>query len=406
MLTKLTNRLRGQVRIRAESAFPERVLNLCGAHDLSFWDLKWESPVSFTCRMSRQDWHRLRHAAEKLDCSLTVLGREGAPYFLGRFRSRPALAIGVVACGMALFLSSFFIWDFEITGNHTVPEEKILRALEKCGVQRGVFGMVLDGSDIRNHVLLDLPELGWIQVNVSGCRAYVEVRERRVWPEIVDKKTPSNVIARRPGLILEVHAGDGPAAVLPGSVVEAGQLLISGVEDTDTVGARVLAGRGSVTARTWYTMETSAPLEAAQKRYTGEERHGLALVLGTRRIKFYANSSVEGANCDKISKRYPCSLFGIPLPVTLVAETYRFYEPVLTRQTPEQVEEQLGQVLNRYLESIVTPYGTVRSTLVSSRVRGDRLCVTLTAECQEEIGVRVPLYHEKNTDGDARKTQE
>lgn len=402
----LTNRLRGQVRIRAESAFPERVLNLCGAHDLSFWDLKWESPIAFTCRMNRRDWHRLRRAAEKLDCSLTVLGREGAPYFLGRFRSRPALAVGVVICGMALFLSSFFIWQFEIIGNHTVPEEKILRALEKCGVQRGVFGMVLDGADIRNHVLLDLPELGWIQINVSGCRAYVEVRERHTWPEIEDKKTPSNVIARRPGMILEVHAGDGPAAVLPGTVVEEGQLLISGVEDTDTVGARVLAGRGSVTARTWYTFTASAPLEVEEKRYTGEERHGVALVFGTRRVKFFANSSVERANCDKITKRYPCSLFGIHLPVTLVTETYRFYERVSVQRSPETVEEQLGQVLSRYLESIVTPYGTVRSTLVASRLRGDRLVVTLTAECREEIGVRVPLYHEKNTDDDARKTQE
>lgn len=406
MLTKLTNRLRGQVRIRAESAFPERVLNLCGAHDLSFWDLKWESPTAFTCRMNRRDWHRLCAAAEKLDCSLSVLHREGAPYFLGRFRSRPALAVGVVACGMALFLSSFFIWQFEITGNHTVPEEKILRALERCGVQRGVFGMVLDGSDIRNHVLLDLPELSWIQINVSGCRAYVEVRERRDWPEIVDRKTPSNVIARCPGMVLKVHAGDGPAAVLPGTVVEEGQLLISGVEDTDTVGARVLAGRGSVTARTWYTLKTSAPLEMEEKRYTGEERHGVSLVFGTRRVKFYANSSVEGGNCDKITKRYPWSLFGIPLPVTLVTETYRFYERVPVQRSPETVEEQLGQVLNRYLESIVTPYGTIRSTLVSSRMKGERLWVTLTAECQEEIGVRVPLYQEENTDDDARKTQE
>lgn len=36
MLNELVNRLRGQVWIRAESAFPERVLNLCGARDLAF----------------------------------------------------------------------------------------------------------------------------------------------------------------------------------------------------------------------------------------------------------------------------------------------------------------------------------------------------------------------------------
>ena len=31
MLNQIVNRLRGQVRVRVEAAFPERVLNLCGA---------------------------------------------------------------------------------------------------------------------------------------------------------------------------------------------------------------------------------------------------------------------------------------------------------------------------------------------------------------------------------------
>ena len=35
--------LRGTLRVRVESAFPERVLNLCGAHGIAFSDLRWES---------------------------------------------------------------------------------------------------------------------------------------------------------------------------------------------------------------------------------------------------------------------------------------------------------------------------------------------------------------------------
>ena len=53
MLKEIVNRLRGQVRLRVESPFPERVLNLCGARNLAFWDLEWESATAFTCRMSR-----------------------------------------------------------------------------------------------------------------------------------------------------------------------------------------------------------------------------------------------------------------------------------------------------------------------------------------------------------------
>ena len=192
MLNGIINRLRGQVRIRAESAFPERILNLCGARELAFWDVAWESPTAFTCRLSRRDWHILRQSAKHLDCELTVVGREGAPYFLFRFRHRQSLLIGLTLCATALFLGSFFVWDFVVEGNETVPAEKILRALEKNDVHLGSFGLSLDGESIRNHVLLDIPELSWITVNVSGCRAEVQGRERTPPPRRRRKKPASS----------------------------------------------------------------------------------------------------------------------------------------------------------------------------------------------------------------------
>ena len=79
-MTGVLNRLRGQVRLRVECAFPERVLNLCGARDLAFWDLQWESGTTFTCRMSRGDYAALRRAAERLEGQLTVLRGEGIPF--------------------------------------------------------------------------------------------------------------------------------------------------------------------------------------------------------------------------------------------------------------------------------------------------------------------------------------
>ena len=393
MLTGTVNRLRGQVRIRVESVFPERVLNLCGARGLALWDLEWETATAFTCRISRQDFGALRRAAEPLDCTLTVVRREGAPYFLLRFRHRQALLIGLLGCGFALFVGSFFVWDFEIEGNDTVPEERILRALETQGVGLGSFGLSLDGEDLRNHILLEVPELSWITVNVSGCRAHVQVRERIPTPELIDEQTPANVVARRAGMVLEVRALDGIASVLPGTAVTEGQLLISGVEDLETVGARTLAGMGSVTARTWYSLTTEIPLIAQEKQACGTKT-GLSLVFGKRRVKFFSNSSIEGTKYDKITNNYSGSLLGIPLPVRLVAETWRFYETVPVELDAVEAERLGEQILTEQLEAMVEPYGTVSSTLCSARRKGDVLAVTLSAECVEEIGVRVPILTE------------
>ena len=70
MLEKALHQLRGQVRVRVTSAYPERVLNLCGARHIAFWEVQWVSPTEFTCRLGRQDWYRLRRAAKDLPCEL------------------------------------------------------------------------------------------------------------------------------------------------------------------------------------------------------------------------------------------------------------------------------------------------------------------------------------------------
>ena len=193
----------------------------------------------------------------------------------------------------------------------------------------------------------------------------------------------------------EVRALDGVAAVLPGTSVTQGQLLISGVEDLDTFGARVLAGMGKVQARTWYTLTTDIPLTGAEKQYTGREKTAHSLIFGKQRLKFFSNGSIEGAKYDKITKRTSWSALGIPLPVTLVTETYRFYETAPAALEAAQAEELGERILTEQLRPMVEPYGTISSTLCSSKQRGDTLTVTLLAECVEEIGKSVPILTEE-----------
>jgi similar to stage IV sporulation protein len=198
---------------------------------------------------------------------------------------------------------------------------------------------------------------------------------------------------------LEVQALDGIACVLPGTSVTEGQLLISGVEDTETLGARVLTGMGTVEARTWYTLTADLPLTAPVKRYSGEERTFYSLVLGTRRIKFFSNSGMETGSYDKITTRDRLTFFGVPLPVTLEREICRYYEPQVTAVDVAAAETAAEEALTDYLHTLVDGYGTVSSTLCSSRQRGEVLTVTLTAECVEQIGRTAPIYTEE-PDGD------
>ena len=391
LLNRVLHRLQGEVRLRVTASFPERVLNLCAARRLALWDVCWITPSDFTCTITWQDYRSLRRAAEKLECIVTVEGKRGMPFFLRWLKSRRGLSAGVALWGLALLLGSFFIWDFEIEGNVTVSDREILRALEKNGVKLGTFGLSVDGEDLRNHILLDLPQLSWLAVNVTGCRAHVQVRERIEAPEIVDRREPSNLVARRDGLVLEIRTLAGERMVLPGTTVGEGQLLISGVEDTDTFGARMLAGLGSVTARTWYTLSADVPLTVQRKVYTDDiVRRGV--IFGTRRVNFYGNSSIADGKYDKLQRKTQLRFLGIVLPVSTVREVWRCYTTETVTLTAEEARRQGEEILTAYLHTLVDPYGTVQSSLCTARENGGVLRVTLTAECREEIGRTVPIY--------------
>lgn len=397
MLKRWIALLRGNVRVEIRSGFPERILNLCGAHGIRFHDLRWLSVTELAFTVDRTDYARLHNILQNTDSVVQIVRRSGVPFLLGRLLRRRALLIGAFCCIAVIAVNSFFVWDFTVSGNETVPDEQILRVLRKHGVHTGMFGLSIRQRDLCNRALLDLPELSWLTVNVRGCRAYIEVRERTPKPEIIDRRTPTNIIAAKAGLITSIRALDGETMVLPGTTVFPGQLLISGIVDTGgtenpTYRSRFLAGSGEVYARTWYELSVKIPLLYDYKMYTGERKHILSLCWGENRIKIYGKrDSQEGHSCDKIVRRNRLTLPGeIVLPISLIHETLL---PCKTErvQRSRQEAESIGQeMLVSYLKSQIGN-GEIRSKRFASAQQGEYLLITLSAECHEQIGKAVTL---------------
>ena len=398
MLKRAVKLLRGSVRVRAQCAYPERVLNLCSARGIEFWEVRWLSALELSFCVARTDLRALRRAAEGCGAELSVERTAGAPFFLARFRRRYVLLAGLALCALLLAVNSLFIWDLEVTGNESVPTERILRVLAENGVRRGTFVYSFRSREVCNRVLPELRELCWVAVNVRGCRAYVQVRERVRAPERVNESAPTNVVARRAGLVTEVRALDGEKKVLPGTSVREGQLLIAGVVDTGgtenpSVATRFLAGKGSVRARTWYELSVYIPLTMEEKVYTGEKKERLTLIWGEKRLKIGAKgSSIVRADCDKIKEQKQWELLGLlTLPVTWEKETYLPYETRAYTRSREEAEQLGRDALEEYLAGLLEEDGSVTSRRFASAVQGDALLVTLSAECEEQIGREVPV---------------
>ena len=398
MLKKAVKLLRGSVCVRAKSAYPERMLNLCSARGIEFWDVRWIDDTALSFCVARGDLRALRRAAEGCGAEVSIERTAGTPFFFARLRRRHALFAGGILCAALLLVNSLFIWDFEVTGNETVPTETILHALREHGVHRGTFIYSFRSQDICNRVLPELKDLCWVAVNVRGCMAYVQVRERVRAPERVNESEPTNVIAAKPGLITKVRALDGEKRVLPGTSVQQGQLLIAGVVDTGgtekpSVTTRFLAGKGEVWARTWYDLTVRVPLTYEKKVYTGKEKRSHTLIWGENRLKIGAKgSSICNVDCDKIKNQTQWTLFGLfALPVTWETETLLPYELEIAARSRADAEAQGKDVLETYLAALLGETGSVTQRRFSTAVEGDTLVVTLSAECEEQIGKEVPI---------------
>ena len=186
MLQQAVNFCKGHVTVRVESGFPERVLNLCAARQIKFWDLQWETPLSFTFTMTRRSFRSLREHREKLGAEMQVVGREGLPYFVRRFRRRYVLVAGLGMCALALLVGSFFVWDFRIEGNVGVSDEEMEAAVNALIDQEGGIVLVKDGQVIESmpmpiaglmsdqsgewvdRKLTDIHEKAYAQLGISG----------------------------------------------------------------------------------------------------------------------------------------------------------------------------------------------------------------------------------------------
>jgi len=188
----------------------------------------------------------------------------------------------------------------------------------------------------------------------------------------------------------DIRPYDGKKLVLPGAVVQEGELLISGVTDDVQAGTRFLRGMGKVYARTWYTLRCTVGVQVREKQHTDKVRVRYALCWGNRRFNFYGDGIGE-ENCDKLVERTKLALpGGIALPLTVVKETCRFYEETPVERSQTEAETLARTVLGTYLQEGMVEGKVERENYAT--VMWDGMWLTeLNAQCHEQIGEFQPL---------------
>mgnify|MGYP002710097176 CR=1 FL=1 len=312
-------------------------------------------------------------------------------------RKRWGFLLGLAVCLAAVSVLSRFLLVVEVEGNESVPTAVILSELQRLGVRPGAYGPAINEREVANEALIALPQLSFLAINLHGTRAQVLVEEAVQAPELLDEKTPADVVADVDGIILDIHTSAGRAQFVDGDIVTEGEVLISGQLDLYEpegspidMGSLLVRAAGTVTARTWRTLEETIPLATEEKCYTGQEKKLYSLHVLWGRFDFFENSSISGGMYDKITQTGYLTLFGHALPIGLTTTTLREYTLEERTLEEEQAEERLRALLLTRLEGILeSREGQTLRTDFVTRVEDGKLTVTLLAECEERIGKTV-----------------
>ncbi len=226
----------------------------------------------------------------------------------------------LIGAALLLILSTR-IWSIDVIGNTRVPSEKIIGVFEELGVRKGASAAKIDIKTTEFTALGRLDELSWLNINISGSKALIEVREAVESPEIDENdNTPTDIVASRDGIITIIRPFNGTAEQTIGNAVVKGDLLISGIEENRDLTVTFCKAKGYVVARTEREMQYNPPDKfIARKPTSAKKRFEMNF------LSFDLPFGIINRE-NSFSDKKKLIINGVTLPVGLTTYTEMFYE--------------------------------------------------------------------------------
>ncbi len=357
-MTSVDTLLCGFVVMRIHTVAPERCLNRLTEHAIQFWDVTVVDALTIQLCVPYRSAARFCKMVEQMQAEAEIVREIPGIWFFLRWLKRPLLLLTIVTALFVTLELPNYIWVITVSGNETIPDAQIIRALDELGIRFGTRTDSFQSQDVKNQLLNAVNGLQWVAVNCSGGNCQVLVKEREESPELLDWHQTTDVVASTDGVIQELRVLDGFAQCAVGDTVTAGQILVSGVMEW-AVDVQKCHAQAEIYALTWREKEITTPNSCL----IGDDRdwHVSAryLQLGRKRIKLSGSSRISATGCDKMITRELWTLPGnYTIPVTLITE-YSCKSEVSDCSLSEQMAE-----------AILQDYGTrmVQADMVAGQI--------------------------------------
>lgn len=345
----------------------ERFLNLCNSKEVKLWGLA-NVNRTYHCFIMLSDYRKIHPIARKSKVVPYIRKRYGLPFAMQKAKKRKGYILGFALFCSLIYILSLFIWDIKIEGGFKHTEEELLGYLSSIDVFSGSKIKDIDCPLIEESLRKEYTDIGWVSAEILGTQLIVRIVETSV-PILQEDKLgteykSANIVANKPSMIVGIVTRKGMPKVGVGTIVKAGDIIISGVVpvigDNDTlVENKLVVAEGDIRCRTFYEYKDEFSLNYNDTKYTGNSKEGLSLYLFGRKIFSYSPSN-SYEHCDIISEVKTLKLIrNFYLPIQFTKSKISEYNVFQTQYTNAQATEIANKNLLRYMEDLKKSGATI-----------------------------------------------
>ena len=337
--------IRGYVTIKVWGYSTERLLNLCGNHDILVWDIVNHGDYD-TMNISVKGFFALKPLLKKTGTKASVLKKYGLPFFMSKMQRRKIFVFGFMCCMTFWILMSRYIWNIKIEGNYTLTEDVLLDYLEEKDVHVSMKKNSLHLEDLEKALREDYDMITWTSVQLKGTTLLIYIKENEMpsYDQDSQQKEPEgmDLIAARSGMVSYIITRSGVPQVALGDTVHEGDVLVSGavpVYNDDATVRKYQYVEADADIKLLYTESVSVKKDILyeEKLYSGEQKKMFLLGINDKEwnIKWgkitYDDYDVSG------EKKQVRLLEHLYLPIYYGTKTVQEYETVRRKYTEDEM---------------------------------------------------------------------
>ncbi len=350
--------IRGYVKIRVWGYSTERLLNLCGNHDILVWDIASCGDYA-TMNVSVKGFFALKPLLRKTGTRAAVLKKYGLPFFMSKMRHRKVFAAGFACCMIFWILMSGYIWNIEIEGNYTLTEDVLLDYLKEKGVHIPMKKSRLPIEELEKALREDYGVITWTSVQLQGTTLLVSIKENEMpdYDQSSQNEEPAgtDLAAAKAGMVSYMITRSGVPQVAPGDTVAPGDILVSGAvpvynEDATVRRYRYVEADADIRLRYTESLDVKRDILYEEKRYSGRRKKVLTVGIRDREWNLGLGGIDYAAYDVSEEKKQVRLLDRLYLPVYYGVRTAQEYEIVSRRRT----EEEMNAVMREEWRKIIS----------------------------------------------------